>query len=244
MVRSLAFAYGLIAYGVFLATAAYSVGFVADRFVPKGINSGEPGPWGVSLAVDLLLLALFGIQHSVMARPAFKTWWTRIVPAPVERSTYVLVASLLLLLIYWQWRPMPDDLWDLRGGRLEGVLLVLSGLGWSIVAVSTFMTGHTELLGLRQVTLQLRGRDHAPLPLKTTGLYRCVRHPIMLGFLVAFWSTPRMTVGHLVFASGWTVYILLGIRLEERDLARDAGPEYGEYRRRVPMLVPLPPKKD
>ena len=206
--------------------------------MPKSLDSAPVGPLGTSLLIDLGLLALFAVQHSVMARPAFKRGWTRIVPQPVERSTYVLASSLALILLFWQWRPLGGVVWDVQ--RPVGRALLYAGFafGWLLVLVTTFLINHFDLFGLRQVWLHLRGRPYTPLPFKTPGPYRLVRHPLYVGWLFAFWSTPTMTATHLLFAVVTTAYILVAIQLEERDLVA-AHPEYAEYRARVPMLVPV-----
>jgi methanethiol S-methyltransferase len=231
--------YGVICYVVFLGSFLYAVGFVGDVIVPKTIDSGQSGAPAEALLIDLLLLGAFAIQHSVMARPGFKAVWTKIVPRPVERSTYVLFSSLLLALICWQWRPFPSVIWDVSSSRVGGGLLsALFWLGWLILLLSTFMINHFDLFGLRQVYLRLRGLESAPPQFVQRALYRIVRHPIMLGFLIAFWATPRMTLGHLIFSVMTTGYILVGIALEERDLTAALGEQYRAYKSRVPMLIP------
>jgi protein-S-isoprenylcysteine O-methyltransferase Ste14 len=232
-------AYGVASYLAFLAAFLYAVGFVGNLLVPKSIDSGPTGSLPASVLVDTLLLLLFAVPHSVMARPAFKRWWTRFVPPPVERSTYVLVSSMTLALLFWQWRPIPGLVWNVTipVGRL--LLLVVFWLGWAVVLVSTFLIDHFDLFGLRQVFLYASGREYTPPAFKTGGLYRYVRHPLMTGFLLAFWATPTMTVGHLLFAVATTAYILIALRLEERDLVGFHGEKYRAYREQVSMLLPL-----
>jgi protein-S-isoprenylcysteine O-methyltransferase Ste14 len=236
--------YGLVCYAVFLASFVYSVGFIGNLLVPKTIDSGTPVALPEALAIDLLLLGLFAVQHSVMARPGFKEAWTRLVPRPLERSTYVLISSLLLALICWKWQPIPAVVWDVTSPLFRGLLLGLFALGWLVLLFSTFMINHFDLFGLRQVYLRMRGMDYTPLKFTQRALYKFVRHPIMLGFVIAFWATPRMSIGHLVFSIATTGYILIGILLEERDLMRYHGAEYGAYRARVPMLFPTGVKRD
>lgn len=238
MQRVAVLAFGVFSYLVFLGTFLYAVGFVGNLVVPKSIDS-SPNP-GIrqALLVNLALLALFAVQHSVMARPGFKRFWTRLVPQPVERSTYVLVSSAVLALLFWQWRSMPGVVWESTGPVAARVLQAVFWAGWAIVLLSTFMTDHLDLFGLRQVFLFATGRPYTPLGFKTTALYRYVRHPIMLGFVIAFWAAPTMTLGHLVFAVATTLYILVALQLEERDLLSYHGDAYAQYRRRVGMLVP------
>jgi protein-S-isoprenylcysteine O-methyltransferase Ste14 len=234
--------FGLCSYAVFLASFLYAIGFVGDLVVPKTIDSGPGAPLPAALAVDLLLLGIFAVQHSVMARPGFKALWTRVVPRAVERSTYVLVASLLLALICWKWVPIPRVVWDVSAPAPRAALLALFALGWLILLLSTFLINHFDLFGLRQVYLCMRGVNYTPVVFVERAFYRFVRHPLYLGFLIAFWSTPHMSLGHLVFSIATTGYILIGIHLEERDLARFHA-EYAAYRARVPMLLPTGAKR-
>jgi methanethiol S-methyltransferase len=240
MNRFLTISYGAVCYVMFLAAFLYAIGFVGNIAVPRSIDAAVAAPIGESVAVNVLLLGLFAVQHSVMARPAFKRWWTRFVPPSIERSTYVLLASLALILLFWQWRTMPEVIWNVTSpaGRLG--LRVLFWLGWATVLAGTFMINHFDLFGLRQVYLAWRGQPYTDIGFRTPLLYRLVRHPIMLGFIVAFWATPKMTAGHLLFAIATTGYIAIAVQLEERDLVAAIGAQYREYRGRVRMLLPWP----
>jgi protein-S-isoprenylcysteine O-methyltransferase Ste14 len=240
--RFIALVYGVACYLLFFVTFLYAVGFVGGFVVPKHIDSGAPAPVVVALIVNLVLLGIFAIQHSVMARPGFKRWWTRYVPVPIERSTYVLFSSLALILLFWQWRAMPGVIWDVQIAAGQAALWALFWLGWGIVLVSTFLISHFDLFGLRQVWLHYRAREYAPVGFRKVFLYRFVRHPIMLGFIVAFWAAPHMTVGHLLFAAATTAYIFIALHFEERDLMAHLGTVYVEYRREVSMIFPLPRK--
>jgi protein-S-isoprenylcysteine O-methyltransferase Ste14 len=235
--------YGLICYTVFLASFLYSIGFIGDLVVPKTIDSAPSADFPVALAIDLVLLGLFAVQHSVMARQGFKAAWTRIVPRAVERSTYVLISSLLLGLICWKWQAIPTVVWDVSSPVFRSLVLAMFAVGWVVLLLSTFMVNHFDLFGLRQVYLRLRGLEYTPLSFTERALYRFVRHPIYLGFIIAFWATPHMSLGHLVFAIATTGYIFVGIFFEERDLMKYHAVEYGAYRARVPMLLPTGVKR-
>jgi protein-S-isoprenylcysteine O-methyltransferase Ste14 len=234
------FLYGAVAYSIFFGTFLYAIGFVENLGVPKSIDGGEQGPVLRAVVVNLSILGLFAVQHMIMARPGFKRWWTRIIPEAMERSTFVLLASLILILLFWQWRPINAVVWEVGHPVARALLLTLSLAGFAIVLYSSALIDHFDLFGLRQVWLHLRRRAYAQHPFMERSLYRLVRHPLMLGFLIAFWSAPTMTVGHLLFALGTTGYILIGTRMEERDLVALHGEEYEAYRRRTAMLVPWP----
>lgn len=236
--RFIAFLYGIAAYLVFVATILYAIGFIMGLVVPKSIDTGTDTSAVEALIVNLLLMGLFALQHSVMARRRFKAWWTQYVPKPVERSTYVLLASLSLLLLFWQWRPMPAVLWGVTDPDIAVTIVTVSLAGWVLVFTSTFLINHFELFGLSQVTNHLVDKEPAPARFRTPLLYKFVRHPLYLGFIIAVWAAPTMTVGHLLFAAVITLYILIGIALEERDLIAMFGDEYRQYKQRVAMLIP------
>jgi len=229
--------FGVVSYAMFLGVFLYTAGFVGGFLVPTRLDGPLEAPLREAVVVNLLLLLAFAVQHSLMARPAFKSWWTRLVPQPLERSSYVLATNLVLVLLFWQWRPLGGVVWDVQQPAGRVAVWLLFALGWMTVLVATVLINHLDLFGLRQVWLYFCGRAYTDLPFVTPGPYRFVRHPLYIGWLLAFWSTPTMTMAHLFFALGMTAYILAAIRLEERDLVRcHAG--YAEYRRRVPMLIP------
>jgi protein-S-isoprenylcysteine O-methyltransferase Ste14 len=233
-----AFLYGLVAYFTFIVTFLYAVGFASGLVVPKTIDTGSDSSTMAALSVNLLLLLLFAVQHSLMARKPFKQWWTQYVPKPIERSTYVLFASLTLALLFWQWRPMPAIVWQIEDPNAAVTVATLSFAGWTIVLTSTFLINHFELFGLHQVARHLSNTEMPAPRFRTPLYYKFVRHPLYLGFIIAFWAAPTMTVGHLLFASATTAYILVGIFLEERDLVDLFGEDYRIYRKRVSMLLP------
>jgi len=236
--KVIAFLYGLAAYLFFFCTFLYTIGFVEGLMVLKAIDTGAVAPLTEALVINILLMSLFALQHSVMARRQFKAWWTQFVPKSVERSTYVLLASLALVLLFWQWRPIPAVVWQVSDPNAAMAIMGLSFVGWLLVLTSTFLINHFELFGLHQVANNLVGRSMPAVRFKTPVLYKVVRHPINLGFIIAFWAAPVMTIGHLLFAAV-TAYIFVGIFLEERDLVELFGDEYRRYRERVAMLVPF-----
>jgi protein-S-isoprenylcysteine O-methyltransferase Ste14 len=238
LARSIAFLYGVLAYVMFLGTILYAIGFVSNILVPKTLENGTAGPLAEALIVNLVLMSIFALQHSVMARKPFKQWWTQFVPKAIERSTYVLLANLALILLFWQWRPMPAVVWQIDDPQIAMALTAVSLFGWVIVFTSTFLINHFELFGVHQVVNELAGRTMPAPRFRTPLYYKFVRHPLYLGFIIAFWAAPTMTAGHLLFATVTTAYIFVGILLEERDLTDLFGDDYRRYKRRVAMLVP------
>ena len=246
MARVTIFLFGLASYAIFFATFLYAIGFAGNVLTPTTLDA-LPGPntlpLGAALLVNLGLLSLFAVQHSVMARPWFKRAWTRLIPVPAERSAYVLLSSVALMVLFWLWQPMGGVVWHVDHPIAKGALLALMGFGWLLVLYSTFLINHFDLFGLRQVWLCLMQRPYTDLPFATPWLYRVVRHPLYVGWFIAFWATPTMTAAHLCFALTTSIYILMAIRWEERDLIAHHGERYAEYRRRVPMMVPAIPAR-
>lgn len=240
--RALALAYGVAAYGVFLGTFLYAIGFVGNLVVPQSIDAAISAPLSEALMWDILLLGVFAVQHSLMARPAFKRVWTKIVPKVIERSTYVVFASLALILLFWQWRSIDATVWAVTAPAGVLAIQAVFWLGWGVVLLSTFLINHFELFGLQQVWMGLTKAETSNPIFRTPLLYGLVRHPIYLGFIIAFWAAPVMTAGHLLFAVMTTAYILIAIQFEERDLIKLFGDQYKAYRKRVSMIVPLPPQ--
>ena len=230
--------YGVVSYAVFFGVFLYAIGFIGNLWVPKSMDSPREVAFATALLINLGLLGLFAVQHSVMARPAFKRWWTSIIPGAAERSTYVLFSSLALVALFFWWQPMGGVVWDIKSAAGINTMYLLYAAGWLLLLYVTFLIDHFDLFGLRQVWLHLRGKPYTPVPFRTPWLYRQMRHPLYVGWLMIFWATPTMTVTHLLFALMTTPYILVAIRLEERDLIAEH-PEYAEYRRRVPMLLPF-----
>ena len=239
MGRYLSFAYGVVCYSLFFAVFLYLVGFLNDVVVPKSVNSGEPGPWAMALTVDLGLIALFGIQHSVMARPGFKHWLTRFVPQAIERSSYVLATNIVLILTYVYWQPLPGVIWQIDSAGLAMALYALAAIGWVIVLISTFLTNHFDLFGLRQVWLNLVRRSYTPVMFKEHFFYRWVRHPMMSGIFIALWATPMMTGSHLLFSLGMSIYIFIGVHFEEKGLKAELGQPYRDYVARTSRFLPI-----
>jgi methanethiol S-methyltransferase len=243
MRRWLFFIYGLGCHLMFFGIFAYMAGFVGGFLVPKTIDTIVPGPIGQSIAINVFLLTLFAVQHSVMARPAFKRAWTRIIPEPIERSTYVLIAGIVTILLMWQWRGIDEVVWNAESPLLRGFLWFLFGVGWLLVPVASLLINHFDLFGTRQVWLHLRGREYESLPFRVPLFYKVVRHPLYIGWIIAFWATPTMTAGHLLFAGYMTAYMGVAAIIEERDLIAYFGAQYEDYRRRVPMFIPWPRTK-
>jgi len=239
MSRFIILFYGVVAYLTFLLTFLYAMGFMGNFLVPKSIDSGAEGPLIIALLINIGLLSVFAVQHSVMARPAFKTWWTKIIPKAAERSTYTLLSSLALILLFYYWQPIGGIVWQVEGSVGRIILYSLFGFGWALVLVSTFLINHFDLFGLRQVYLNFTGKEYTPLKFGTPGPYKLIRHPLYMGWFFAFWATPTMTLAHLAFAIITTVYILLAIRWEERDLLTALGEDYANYRKSVPMIIPF-----
>jgi len=241
--KVIVFIYGIASYAAGVASLLYLICFLSNIVVPKTIDSAAVGAVAPAVLVDLILVGAFALQHSLMARPGFKKRWTRIVPKPAERSTYVLITGLVLALLFWQWQPIPGVVWNVQGAVGAGLLEGLFWLGWAILFASTFMINHFDLFGLRQVYLRLKGQPYQPVPFVQVALYRFVRHPIMLGVLIGCWATPSMSVGHLLFAAATTCYTFIGIFLEERDTLGALGASYEHYRRVTPMILPLARRK-
>jgi protein-S-isoprenylcysteine O-methyltransferase Ste14 len=240
MTRIAFFIYGVVCHLLFLLVYAYMVGFVGNILVPISIDSGPAAPLGTAIAIDVLLIVLFTLPHSVMARPSFKQAWTRIVPKPIERSTYVLFSCVLMVLLMWQWRPIGDVIWDVQSTAAKGLLYGLFAFGWLMVPMVSLLINHFDLFGTRQVWLHLKGKPYTHLPFRTPMIYKRIRHPLYVGWMTAFWAIPTMTLGHLLFASLMTVYMLIAIWFEERNLVEHFGDAYVRYQSRVPVLVPRP----
>ncbi len=239
MIGILTMIYGMVAYLAGFLTLVYAIAFVGDFAVEKTINTGVATDTSTAIIINLLVLTLFALQHSVMARPAFKKWWTQFIPEYAERSTYVLLTAIVLIILYWQWRPMTDVVWHVDNSFAAMLIHALFWSGWIILFASTFMISHTDLFGLRQVYLKFRDKEYSSLNFRISGFYKFVRHPIMTGIIIAFWSTPHMTEGHLLFAAVSTVYILLALQFEEHDLLNLFGEKYADYKRQVSILFPL-----
>ena len=237
--RFLALLYGVVCYAIFFATFLYAIGFIGNFAVPKTLDSGAEVGLGQAALINLILLSIFAIQHSVMARPGFKKVWTKVVPEPVERSTYVLLSSAALILLFAYWQPMGGTVWNVENSTASAILYAMFGFGWVLVLVSTFLINHFDLFGLRQVWLYFRGKEYTNLPFGSPGPYKLIRHPLYMGWFFAFWSTPTMTVAHLLFAIVTTLYILVAIQFEERDLKKFLGQAYVDYCNRVPMIIPF-----
>jgi len=237
--RLAGFVYGLACYVGFLVVFLYAMGFLGNFIVPKSIDSGATVPLTEAILVNCGLLAIFALQHSIMARQWFKSGWTKIVAKPVERSTYVMLSNLAMILLFWQWRPMTQSIWNVESSAGSALLWGLFGLGWLLVLVSSFSFDHFDLFGMRQVYLYYKGKEYVGLDFTVPGLYKVVRHPLYVGWFLAFWATPNMTAGHLLFAAVASAYILVAIQFEERDLISFFGAKYEDYRKNVPMLIPF-----
>lgn len=244
MKKAIIFLYGIVAYVIFLGAFLYAIGFVGNLIVPKSIDSGVESTMLIAIVINAILLSVFALQHSIMARPKFKKAWTRIIPQAMERSTYVLLSSLALLLLYWQWQPMPQVVWSVENETIVLILNTLFFVGWLIVLLSTFMINHFELFGLEQIYNNLKNKSSKPLTFTTQFFYGVIRHPIMLGFIIAFWATPEMTVGHLFFSIMTTLYIYIAVKyFEEKDLRKFIGEQYDDYMKNTPMLIPFTKKR-
>jgi len=235
--------YGITAYVAFLGVFLYLIGFLGNFGVPKSVDTGVETPLGMALFINVGLLLLFGLQHTIMARPTFKIWFTRFIPRPIERSTYMMMTNLILILLFWQWRPIPQTVWHFDDQTVSTMLYLLFALGWVMVLYTTFLINHFDLFGLRQVWLAFNQKEYTPLGFTTPSLYNLMRHPLYVGWMIAFWATPSMSLGHFLFAAGNTAYMLIAIYYEERNLVA-AHPDYATYRERVPMLIPgMPPRR-
>lgn len=240
MKKAAVFTYGVAVYAAFLGIFLYLIGFVGNFIVPKGVSDGTVTTVGLAIAINVGLISLFGIQHTIMARPAFKAWWTRIIPAAAERSTFVLTTVGILALMFWQWRPIEGTLWSIEAPAARAAVWAVFALGWGTVLLSTFLINHFDLFGLRQVTLYAMGKEYTPVDIKINSLYRIIRNPLMTGFIIAFWAVPTMTYSGLVFAITYTTYIMIGTLFEERDIALELGDEYRDYRAETPKFLPNP----
>ena len=240
--KALTLLFGVVTYVIFFGTFLYQIGFVTNMVVSKGIDHGSVTPAVQAAGMNILLLSLFAIQHTIMARLKFKTWWTRIVSPAIERPIFVLISSLILLLMNWQWQPLTEFVWHVEGSVGRNALFAVGFAGWGLVLFATFLINHFDLFGLRQVWLYFKGVEYTPVVFKETVLYNWVRHPLMVGFIIAFWATPDMTQGHLLFAVVTTAYILVAIQIEERTLIAIHGDDYRDYQKRVSQLIPMPPK--
>jgi protein-S-isoprenylcysteine O-methyltransferase Ste14 len=243
MSKTLIFLYGIICYAVFFPTIVYMIGFTGGYFVPRHVDNGIASPMSEAFLINILLLLAFGVHHTIAARPGFKAAFTKIISPAAERSTYVLVSSFLLILLFWQWRPIEALVWDVTNPRASMALVGLFALGWVVVFASTFMINHFDLFGLRQVFVHVRGRAYEPLPFVKRFMYKVVRHPLMLGFLIVLWAVPTMTLGHLIMSVGFSAYIFIALRYEERDLEAALGEDYRRYKDEVPMVIPIPKRK-